>query len=94
MVAASSLLVSALIPDKSAPAAKINGLPVTAIAVGFIARAWSIAALILRIDCGPSVVGRVWSKPLSMVIKANFPLAPKAVKSTSRISALVTTSSA
>ena len=59
MYAASSAFVKTVIPDKSAPAAKINGFPVIAIAAGFNAVASSIALEILRIDCGPSVVGRV-----------------------------------
>ena len=37
--AASSALVRAEIPDRSAPAAKINGLPVIATAAGFAASA-------------------------------------------------------
>ena len=44
--------------DKSAPAAKINGLPVIAIAAGALATAAEIASLRAASDCAPNVFGR------------------------------------
>ena len=45
--------------DKSAPAAKINGLPVIAIAAGAIATAAVIASFRAARDCAPKVFGRL-----------------------------------
>ena len=75
--------------ERSAPAAKINGLPMIAIAAGVRPIASVIALFNASSDCGPKVFGRVWSKPLSSVIKARDPLCPNGVRSTSRSSALV-----
>ena len=46
-------------PDRSAPAAKIKGLPVIAMATDSDFSAVSIAAFRVRSDCGPKVLGRV-----------------------------------
>ena len=56
--------------DRSAPAAKMNGLPVTAMASGPASIAVLIAASRLARPSGPRVFGRVWSRPLSRVISA------------------------
>ena len=65
-------------PERSAPTAKMNGLPVTPIATG--AGEWaaisSSAASSEAIPPGPKVDGLVWSCPLSMVISANSPDRP------------------
>ena len=45
--------------ERSAPAAKINGLPVMAIATGLREIASVIAASSAINDCGPNVFGRV-----------------------------------
>ena len=45
--------------DRSAPAAKINGLPVMPIAAGLREAASVIAASSAASDCGPKVLGRV-----------------------------------
>ena len=45
--------------DRSAPAAKINGLPVIAMAAGLRDAASVIAASSAASDCGPKVFGRV-----------------------------------
>ncbi|CAB4621749.1 unannotated protein [freshwater metagenome] len=79
--------------ERSAPAAKINGFPVIAIAAGLLATAAEIASLRAAKDCAPNVFGRVWSKPLSKVISANVPLNPNGVRSTGRRIACVRTSS-
>ena len=80
-------------PERSAPAAKINGFPVTAIATASDACALSIALLSEAKDAAPNVFGRLWSIPLSRVIKAKLPLAPNGARDTSRKIAFVTTSS-
>lgn len=58
----------------------MNGLPVMPAPTMEPAMAscstWSIAAFRLASDCGPKVVGLVWSKPLSSVMSAKRP-APK-----------------
>ena len=65
-------------PERSAPTAKMNGLPVTPIATG--AGEWaaisSRAASSEASPPGPNVDGRVWSCPLSRVISANSPARP------------------
>ena len=65
-------------PERSAPTAKMNGLPVTPIAAGAGERAAisSRAASSEASPPGPNVDGRVWSCPLSMVISANSPDRP------------------
>ena len=45
--------------DRSAPAAKMNGFPVIAIALGLLAIAAVIAASSASSDCGPKVLGRL-----------------------------------
>ena len=45
--------------DRSAPAAKINGFPVMAIAAGLLAIAAVIAASNASSDWGPKVLGRL-----------------------------------
>ena len=47
--------------ERSAPAAKINGLPVIAIADGFMEIACLIAESKLASEAGPKVFGRLWS---------------------------------
>ena len=80
-------------PVRSAPTAKMNGLPVTQIAATpDMARASSIAFLNSSSPPGPKVFGLVWSKPLSNVMTAAVP-APNG-RSTVRSLAWVTTSSA
>ncbi len=55
---------------RSAPAARMNGLPVTAIAsMASSARAASIASFSASSEAGPNVLGLVWSSPLSRVIR-------------------------
>ncbi len=55
---------------RSAPAARMNGLPVTPIAVIVSsASASSIAALSASSERGPNVLGLVWSSPLSRVMR-------------------------
>ncbi len=55
---------------RSAPAARMNGLPVTAIAsIESSASAASIAVLSASREPGPNVLGLVWSSPLSRVIR-------------------------
>lgn len=55
----------------------MNGLPVMPIpaiapsAASF--STWSMAAFRFASDCGPKVVGLVWSRPLSSVMRANLP---------------------
>ena len=73
--------------DRSAPAAKINGFPVIAIAAGLREIASVIAALSSARDEGPNVFGRLWSCPLSKVIKARFPAPPNAPRLISRTNA-------
>ena len=79
-------------PERSAPTAKMNGLPVTPIATG--AGEWaaisSSAASSDAIPPGPKVDGRVWSWPLSIVISANSPDSPGSDRN--RTNARVTTS--
>ena len=81
------------IPERSAPAAKINGLPVIAIAEGLRPIASVMASFKAFRESAPKVFGRLWSWPLSKVMSAIVPLPPKADRSISRTSALVTTSS-
>ena len=55
---------------RSAPAARMNGLPVTARAsIVSSASAASMEALSSRSEAGPKVLGLVWSSPLSRVIR-------------------------
>ena len=55
---------------RSAPAARMNGLPVTAIAsIVSSASAASIAVSSASSEAGPKVLGLVWSSPLSRVIR-------------------------
>ncbi len=78
-------------PLRSAPAATQKGLPVMPIAATpGTANAASMAASMLASVCGPSVLGLVWSWPLSSVMSARVP-APSG-SSTSRTLACVTTS--
>ena len=56
---ASDLSLTEPIPDKSAPAANINGLPVTAIATASDFCASSIADESELRDVGPNVFGRL-----------------------------------
>ena len=65
--------------DRSAPTAKMNGLPVTAMASGAASMAVLIAASRLASPSGPRVDGRVWSRPLSRVISATRMEPPGAV---------------
>src|SRR5580693_8065121 len=86
--------IAAAAPSRSAPAARMNGLPVTPTAAispaAARASAASSAAFSDSSPCGPKVFGLVWSCPLSSVISASTPaLGPR---STSRTIALVTTS--
>src|SRR5690242_9703779 len=92
MVRASSRAAISGAPLRSAPTAKMNGLPVTPTAAMSVRAATASSASFS--DCspaGPNVFGRVWSRPLSSVMSAIVP-APSG-SSTSRTSALVTTSS-
>ena len=93
MVSASSRAAISGAPLRSAPTAKMNGLPVTPTAaiVGPRAATASSASFSASSPAGPNVLGRVWSRPLSSVMSAIVP-APSG-SSTSRTSALVTTSS-
>ena len=80
-------------PVRSAPTAKMNGLPVTQIAARpGMACASTMAALSSSSPPGPKVFGLVWSKPLSSVMIAAVP-APSG-RSTVRSFEWVTTSSA
>ena len=79
--------------DKSAPAAKINGFPVTAIATASDFCASSIAFESDANEAAPNVFGRLWSAPLSSVIKAKFPVCPNGDNETICKIAFVTTSS-
>ena len=56
---ATDLSLTEPIPDKSAPAANINGLPVTAIATASDFCAVSIAEESELRDAGPNVFGRL-----------------------------------
>ncbi|CAB4910041.1 unannotated protein [freshwater metagenome] len=78
-------------PERSAPTANTNGLPVIAMPATSAASAWSRAASSEASPPGPKVEGRVWSCPLSRVISARGLSTPGRV--TSRVSACVTTSS-
>ena len=80
-------------PDKSAPAAKINGFPVIAMAIEELASAIVIASFRALSDCGPKVFGRLWSIPLSKVISERVPVWPNGARSISRTCAAVITSS-
>ena len=64
-------------PSRSAPAARMNGLPVTPTAATSPAAARaataSSAAFSDSRPCGPNVFGLVWSSPLSRVIRARTP---------------------
>ena len=67
-------------PDRSAPTAKMNGLPVTATATmspaAAAASTWSSAAASDVSPPSPKVLGRVWSRPLSSVMSAALPAVP------------------
>jgi hypothetical protein len=65
-------------PERSAPTAKTNGLPVTAMAAGagVCAAISSSAASSDASPPGPKVDGRVWSCPLSRVTRAISPARP------------------
>jgi hypothetical protein len=95
-VAAISRAVAASVtdgtPERSAPTAKMKGLPVTPIATGAGERAAmsSRAASSEASPPGPNVDGRVWSCPLSRVISANSPDSPGRLRNRTR--ARVTTS--
>ncbi len=81
------------IADRSAPTAKMNGLPVTAMAArSVIAATWSRAASSPESPPTPNVVGRVWSRSLSTVMSAMRP-APSGMSSSLTLE-WVTTSSA
>ena len=71
----------------------MKGLPVIAIAIEALSSARVIAPFSEASDCGPNVLGRLWSMPLSIVIRESVPLYPNAARSISRRYALVTTSS-
>ena len=59
---------------RSAPAARMNGLPVTPIAtISSSASAASIASFSASSERGPKVFGLVWSSPLSRVIRPSTP---------------------
>lgn len=61
-------------PLRSAPTAKMNGLPVIATATMSVrAAAASIASPRLSSPAGPKVLGLVWSWPLSRVIRTALP---------------------
>ena len=79
---------------RSAPAAKLPGLPVTAIASGAAAIAVVIAASRPARPSGPNVFGRRRSRPLSRVIRATVTerAEPGESARTSRVEAWVTTS--
>ena len=79
---------------RSAPAARMNGLPVTPIAVIVSsASASSMAALSASSERGPNVLGLVWSSPLSRVIRPIVTAAPSTMgRATLRRCAAVTRS--
>jgi len=81
-------------PVRSAPTAKMNGLPVmpTAWISPASARRASSSTTACRpaIVCGPKVFGLVWSWPLSRVTRASVPAPPG--RTTSWAMARVTTS--
>ena len=89
---ASSRVAILAAPFRSAPTAKMNGLPTRPTATMSVraATASRVAFSSIR-PWAPKVLGLVWSKPLSSVIRAIVP-APYG-SSTSRTRALVTTSS-
>src|SRR5665647_1881521 len=95
MASACSRLVTFGTPVRSAPTAKMNGLPVrpTPTISPASARTRSVSSTVDRPArvAGPKVLGLVWSKPLSSVISTNVP-APCG-RAMSRASALVMTSS-
>ena len=81
MASASSRAAISEAPLRSAPAAKMNGLPVTPTAtircspasgVALAATA-SSASRSASSPAGPNVFGRVWSRPLSSVMSAIVP---------------------
>src|SRR5487761_819677 len=92
-------VTAAAAASRSAPAPRMNGLPVTpAAAISPAAARVSTASSAAFSDsspCGPKGVGLVWSCPLSSVISASTPTPPWSEilpRSTSRVIALVTTS--
>ena len=93
IVSAWDLLVRNERPERSAPAANINGLPVIAIATESDDCAASIAARSDSRPAAPKVFGRLWSIPLSKVINERVPDVPNGARETSRRIAFVTTSS-
>ena len=81
MASASSREPTSAAPVRSAPTAKMNGLPVTPTAAircspaSGVARA-ATASSASRSEsrpAGPNVFGRVWSRPLSSVMSAIVP---------------------
>jgi len=77
MASASSRSATSGAPLRSAPAAKMNGLPVTPTAVmsprAARAATASSASRSASSPAGPNVFGRVWSRPLSSVMSAIVP---------------------
>src|SRR6185437_996977 len=90
---AAAAAIAAAAPSRSAPAARMNGLPVTPTAAISPAAARAATASTAAFSDisprAPNVEGRVWSFPLSKVIKASVPVP----RSTSRTCAWVTISS-
>jgi hypothetical protein len=74
MVRASSRAAISGAPLRSAPTAKMNGLPVTPTAAMSVRAATSSSASFRESSpAGPNVFGRVWSRPLSSVMSAIVP---------------------
>jgi len=77
MASASSRVRISAAPVRSAPAAKMNGLPVTPTATisprSARAATASSASRSASSPAGPNVFGRVWSRPLSSVMSAIVP---------------------
>ena len=77
MASASSRAAISGAPLRSAPTAKMNGLPVTPTAeISFRATRAATASSASRSEsspAGPNVLGRVWSRPLSSVMSAMVP---------------------
>lgn len=74
MVSASSRAAISGAPLRSAPTAKMNGLPVTPTAAMSVRAATeSSASPSARSPAGPNVLGLVWSRPLSSVMSAIVP---------------------
>ena len=74
MASASSRAPISGAPLRSAPTAKMNGLPVTPTAAMSV-RAATLSSASPRASspAGPNVLGRVWSRPLSSVMRAIVP---------------------